>query len=130
MAMEEDEGRGYCYAGRESTLKHMLCGGNFLTRPPTGRYFSPVLPSARLSFTARIQQNTNVPSKLARCSPRKDTRCWSYCGRRARPFLGRAFREQGTSTGALPPPLTFPSFPIAHRIHVRRPCNGCNPIRP
>ncbi len=35
MAMEKDEGRGYCYAGRESTLKHMLCGGNFLTRPPT-----------------------------------------------------------------------------------------------
>jgi hypothetical protein len=45
MAMEEDEGRGYCYAGRESTLKHMLCGGNFLTRPPTGRYFSPAPPS-------------------------------------------------------------------------------------
>ena len=45
MAMEEDEGRGYCYAGRESTLKHMLCGGNFLTRPPTGRYFSPTLLS-------------------------------------------------------------------------------------
>jgi len=24
----------------------------------------------------------------------------------------------------------FPSFPIAHRIHARRPCNGYNPIRP
>jgi hypothetical protein len=44
MAMEEDAGRGYCHARRESTLKHVRCGGNFLTRPPTGRYFSPALP--------------------------------------------------------------------------------------
>ena len=36
MAIEEDAGRGYCYAKRESTLKHGLCEGNFLTRPPTG----------------------------------------------------------------------------------------------
>ena len=28
------------------------------------------------------------------------------------------------------PLFMFPSFPIAHRIHARRPCNGCNPIRP
>jgi hypothetical protein len=35
MAMEEDAGRGYCHDRRESTLKHVLCGGNFLTRPPT-----------------------------------------------------------------------------------------------
>ena len=86
-----------------------------------------------LSPIARIDRATIykmlLPSSLV-VSPRKDTRCWSYCGRRARPFLGRALREQGTSTGALPPPLTFPSFPIAHRIHARRPCNGCNPIRP
>jgi hypothetical protein len=45
MAMEEDAGRGYCHARRESTLKHVLCGNNFLSRPPTGRYFSPTLPS-------------------------------------------------------------------------------------
>ena len=44
MAMEEDEGRGYCYAGRESTLKHILCGGNFLTRPPTADTFHPHYP--------------------------------------------------------------------------------------
>jgi hypothetical protein len=44
MAMEEDEGRGYCYAGRESTLKHMLCGGNFLTRPLTADTFHPPYP--------------------------------------------------------------------------------------
>ena len=45
MAMEEDARRGYCYARRESTLKHVLCGGTFLTRPLTSRYFSPTLPS-------------------------------------------------------------------------------------
>jgi len=37
--MEEDEGRGYCYVRRESTLKHMLSGGSFLTRPPTACSF-------------------------------------------------------------------------------------------
>jgi hypothetical protein len=36
MAMEEDAGIGYCRDRRESTLKHVLCGGNFLTRPLTG----------------------------------------------------------------------------------------------
>ena len=45
MVLEEDARRGYCYARRESSLKHMLCGGNFLARPPTGRYFLPALPS-------------------------------------------------------------------------------------
>jgi len=33
MAIEEDAGRGYCYVRRESTLKHGLCEGTFLTRP-------------------------------------------------------------------------------------------------
>ena len=45
MAMEEDAGRGYCHDRRESALKHVLCGGKFLIYPPTGRYFSPALPS-------------------------------------------------------------------------------------
>jgi hypothetical protein len=35
MAMEGDAERGYCHAKRESTLKHVLCGGSFLTRPPS-----------------------------------------------------------------------------------------------
>ena len=26
MAIEEDAGRGYCYARRESTVKHVLAG--------------------------------------------------------------------------------------------------------
>jgi len=37
MALEEDAGRGYCYARRESTLKHGICEDTFLTRPPTAR---------------------------------------------------------------------------------------------
>ena len=44
MAMEEDAGKGYCHARRESNLKHMLCECNFLIRPPTGtpkRIISP-----------------------------------------------------------------------------------------
>jgi len=39
MAMEEDARRGYCYVRRESTLKHMLYGGSFLTRPLTACSF-------------------------------------------------------------------------------------------
>src|SRR3990172_4448461 len=39
MAMEEDAGRGYCHARRESTLKYVRYGGNFLTRPPTACSF-------------------------------------------------------------------------------------------
>ncbi len=39
--------------------------------------------------------------------------CWSKCGRRTRPFSGRAFREHRTNVGVLPPfsPLTDPSPP-------------------
>jgi hypothetical protein len=39
MAMEEDARKGYCYVRRESTLKHVLSGGSFLTRPPTACSF-------------------------------------------------------------------------------------------
>jgi len=42
-------------------------------------------------------------------------------------LIVRPLRAQGATKL---PPITFPSFPIAHRIHVRRPCNECNPIRP
>ena len=40
---------------------------------------------------------------------------------------GRSVRT-GNQPGR--PLFMFPSFPIAHQIHARRPCNGCNPIRP
>ena len=66
MAMEEDARRGYCYVRRESTLKHMLSGGSFLTRPPTACSF-PSTGAAWLILE---------------------------CARRTRPFRGRAFREQ------------------------------------
>src|SRR5574341_1413791 len=69
-----------------------------------------------------------LPSSLV-VLPRKGTRCWPHCGRRARPFSGRALREQGTSTGVLPPPLTFPSFRAVHRTHARTLCTECNRTR-
>jgi hypothetical protein len=42
----------------------------------------------------------NDPSKLA-CffSPGRGHPCWSKCGRRTRPFSGRAFREHRTNMG-------------------------------
>ena len=129
--MEEDEGRGCCYAERESTLAHILCGGNLITCPPHCLLVSfnggglVWFPTAHVEGAPR---KLFLPSSLV--VPPGRTRCWSYFGRRARPFLGRALRAQGTSTGAFPPPLTFPSFPIAHQIHARRLCNGCNPIQP
>ena len=65
MAMEEDARRGYCYAGRESTLKHMLCGGNFLTRPPTADIFHPHYPPSDCpSFRASSKIPMFLPSSL------------------------------------------------------------------
>ena len=31
--MEKDAGRGYCHTRRVSTLKYVLCVGNFFTHP-------------------------------------------------------------------------------------------------
>jgi len=47
MAMEEDAGRGYCYARRESTLKHGLCESSFFTHPPIGTPRRAILAQAR-----------------------------------------------------------------------------------
>src|SRR6267143_6594784 len=44
----------------------------------------------------------NDPSKLAGLFLLEWHPYWSHCGRRARPFGGRALREQGTSMGAIP----------------------------
>jgi len=55
MAMEGDAGRGYCYARKESTLKHVLYGGNFLTRPPNGTSRHAISPGEGYLLT-RIQQ--------------------------------------------------------------------------
>jgi len=46
MAMEEDAGRGYCYARRESTLKHILCGA--LSHPSTHLQILFTRPALRL----------------------------------------------------------------------------------
>jgi hypothetical protein len=42
------------------------------------------------------------PTELARSLSQERHPYWSYCGRRARPFLGRALREQRTNAGAVP----------------------------
>jgi len=42
------------------------------------------------------------PSKLACFSLLEGHPCWSTCGRRTRPFSGRAFREHRTNVSALP----------------------------
>jgi hypothetical protein len=50
MATEENAGRGYCYARRESTVKHVLCGSNFFTHPPTSTPRHTILNSALLEM--------------------------------------------------------------------------------
>jgi len=42
-----------------------------------------------------------LPSSLVSPS-RNSSHVWFYCGRRARPFLGRALREQRTNVSAGP----------------------------
>ena len=44
------------------------------------------------------------PSKLARFPFLEGHPCWSTCGRRTRPFPGRAFREHRINVGVLPSP--------------------------
>jgi hypothetical protein len=46
--------------------------------------------------------------------------CWSKCGRRTRPFLGRAFREHRTNVGVLPIPLIVRGL-RARRGHLAAP---------
>src|SRR6266850_8480912 len=73
------------------------------------RYYKMILPSLLVSYYGGAWFGSN-------------------CARRTTTASSWGFREHGEPTRL--PPLTFPSFPIAHRIHVHRPCNGCNPIRP
>ena len=64
MAMEGDAGRGYCHAKRESTLKHVLCGGSFLTRPPTGTPKHTISPGEGLLFPS-LHHHTFSPKGVA-----------------------------------------------------------------
>ena len=52
MAVEEDAGRGYCHARRESTLKHVLCGGQLSRLPAHWQilFTRPTLRSLRNRF--------------------------------------------------------------------------------
>ena len=60
MSMKEDAGRGYCHDRRESTLKHVRCGGNFLTRPLTGTLRRTIyIARARGYLLTRIQRGGN-----------------------------------------------------------------------
>ena len=108
MAMEEDEGRGYCYAGRESTLKHMLCGGNFLTRPPTADTFHPHYPPPDCpSLRASSKLPMFLPSSLVLSLQGV---VWIYPPSRASTehiLIVRGLRAQGPARAA---PLRFHHF--------------------
>ena len=68
--------------------------------------------------------------------------CWSKCGRRTRPFSGRAFREHRTNVGVLPilfivrilrarrAPGRSPHTPSSAPTGPRRPTTSLRPSRP
>src|SRR5262249_35698371 len=117
---------------------------------------SSELGSGKRGHPLRASRDTNAPTKLANAFLRKGTRCWSYCGRRARPqykcslqvrspillkgatwlvphracrtttVLSWGFHER---TGPPSCPLTFPSSPAAHQTHARTLCTECNRTR-
>ena len=62
---------------------------------------SPDCSSLRASNRHRRSIKLILPILLA-FSPWEGFPCWSRCGRRTRPFSGRAFREHRTNVGALP----------------------------
>jgi len=62
---------------------------------------SPDCSSLRASNRHRRSIKLILPSLLA-FSPWEGYPCWSKCGRRTRPFSGRAFREHRANVGALP----------------------------
>ena len=100
--MEQDAGRGYCYARRESNLKHVLCARNFLTCQPTGTPRRDISPGDGLLILSTFRNGVaeaalycahratvihlNDLSKLACFSLLEWHPCWSHCGRRASTF--------------------------------------------
>ena len=87
--MEQDPGKGYCYARRESNLKHALYGGNFFTRPPTDTPRRTISPCEGYLLT-RIQRAAGVVS-IARIEG------------------AHSDRAASASTETMPPPRYFPS---------------------
>ncbi len=86
-------------AGRSSSviLAEVVPGKPKIREPPTEECY--------LFFW--LNETINGPSKFA-CFPLLEGRsCWSKCGRRTRPFSGRAFREHRTNVGVLPSPSIF-----------------------
>ena len=73
------------------------------------------------------REAADYSSKLARCSP-QEGHPFLVPLRPSSEALLRA-RAPGARDQHGCPSLTFPSFPIERRIHARRLCNGCNPIR-
>ena len=106
---------GLCEVARvqrgESTTAR--CASTEDHQPRSLPLFCPITPScSRASFkgwagrssNARVERVRfyNAPSKLARCAFLEGHPCWSRCGRRTRPFSGRAFREHRANVGVLP----------------------------
>ena len=85
-------------------------------RRSSGSIPSSVLPCAHRTIYMFLPSSLVLP--LLEGHP-----CWSKCGRRTRPFSGRAFREHRTNVGVLPPfsPLTDPPPPGYDRGYLIRP---------
>jgi hypothetical protein len=69
--------------------------------PDSPRKKWPSCPSLRVSNEHRRSIKLIRPTLLV-SSLWEGYPCWSKCGRRTRPFSGRAFREHRTNMGALP----------------------------
>ena len=91
---------------------------NFLTRPPTGRYFSPALPSD--CFVIDFPRRAIIPSEglpILYTSMKGVAKAALYCAHRTSTFLSCAFCEQ---EGHLAAPFSFFSS-RALRVHGNRP---------
>ena len=103
MAMEQDAWKKSCHDRRESTLKHVLCGGNFpLAHPLLARF---LLRGGLVWFpTAHVEGaplSMLLPSSLVSLF-RRTAWLLSHCARPTRAFRGRALREHRTLTRQSP----------------------------
>ena len=132
MAMEEDAGRGYCYASRESTLKTHAVRGQ-LSHPSTHCLLVPFYGGGLGWFpTAHVEGAPLymfLPSSLV-VPPGRAAVAGPTAAVERGPSEGARSGSKGPARVPFPRPLRFPSFPIARRIHARRPCNEYNLIRP
>ncbi len=110
MAMEENAGRGYCHARRESTLKYVLYGGNFLTRPPTG--------TPRRTIYLYIARARAFCFLLCTITPlaHGSRRTILHCAHRTSTVLSCAFCEQKGWPDCSPPTILRPRVARAQEI--------------